>query len=144
MSSGPGPTLSRHLHRNKHQNIYGNHEDLRAGLLKTAPGSVHLEGPLLLAHWENAKRWGSNMTKDRTSNTSLLWVNKFEIPLNCLNSSKVIEWLKSGKGTQTPSVPHVWRVAVRNRTSVRVCVGEGNGTPLQYSCLENPMGGGAW
>ena len=23
-------------------------------------------------------------------------------------------------------------------------VGEGNGTPLQYSCLENPMGGGTW
>ena len=26
-----------------------------------------------------------------------------------------------------------------------VCIGgEGDGTPLQYSCLENPMGGGAW
>ena len=24
------------------------------------------------------------------------------------------------------------------------CIGEGNGTPLQYSCLENPMNGGAW
>ena len=23
-------------------------------------------------------------------------------------------------------------------------IGEGNGTPLQYFCLENPMGGGAW
>ena len=23
-------------------------------------------------------------------------------------------------------------------------IGEGNGNPLQYSCLENPMGGGAW
>ena len=23
-------------------------------------------------------------------------------------------------------------------------VGEGNGTPLQFSCLENPMDGGAW
>ena len=23
-------------------------------------------------------------------------------------------------------------------------VGEGNGNPLQYSCLENPMGRGAW
>ena len=23
-------------------------------------------------------------------------------------------------------------------------VGEGNGTPLQYSCLENPVDGGAW
>ena len=22
--------------------------------------------------------------------------------------------------------------------------GEGNGTPLQYSCLENPVDGGAW
>ena len=25
-----------------------------------------------------------------------------------------------------------------------VIYGEGNGTPLQYSCLENPMDGGAW
>ena len=24
------------------------------------------------------------------------------------------------------------------------CIGEGNGTPLQYSCLENPRDGGAW
>ena len=23
-------------------------------------------------------------------------------------------------------------------------LGEGNGTPLQYSCLKNPMDGGAW
>ena len=22
--------------------------------------------------------------------------------------------------------------------------GEGNGTPFQYSCLENPVDGGAW
>ena len=26
----------------------------------------------------------------------------------------------------------------------RVFFGEGNGTPFQYSCLENPMDGGAW
>ena len=25
-----------------------------------------------------------------------------------------------------------------------ILIGEGNGTPLQYSCLENPMDGGAW
>ena len=25
-----------------------------------------------------------------------------------------------------------------------LCLGEGNGTPLQYSCLVNPMDGGAW
>ena len=28
--------------------------------------------------------------------------------------------------------------------SIWVSSGEGNGTPLQYSCLENPMNGGAW
>ena len=24
------------------------------------------------------------------------------------------------------------------------CIGEGNGSPLQYSCLENPRDQGAW
>ena len=28
--------------------------------------------------------------------------------------------------------------------SLRKSSGEGDGTPLQYSCLENPTGGGAW
>ena len=31
----------------------------------------------------------------------------------------------------------IWEVIPRS-------TGEGNGTPLQYSCLENPMDGGAW
>ena len=26
----------------------------------------------------------------------------------------------------------------------RLVIGEGNGTPLQYSCLESPRNGGAW
>ena len=28
--------------------------------------------------------------------------------------------------------------------SLEIIIREGNGTPLQYSCLENPMDGGAW
>jgi len=31
-----------------------------------------------------------------------------------------------------------------NRAYVCLAFGEGNGTPLQYSCLESPMDGGAW
>ena len=31
-----------------------------------------------------------------------------------------------------------------NRFTLFQNSGEVNGTPLQYSCLENPMGGGAW
>ena len=33
---------------------------------------------------------------------------------------------------------------LRNFTSIKNVHGERNGTPLQYSCLENPMDGGAW
>ena len=42
-----------------------------------------------------------------------------------------------------------WRAAIHG-VAKRIymvpsfCIGEGNGTPLQYSCLENPMDGGAW
>ena len=28
--------------------------------------------------------------------------------------------------------------------SLFIAFGEGNGNPLQYCCLENPMDGGAW
>ena len=31
-----------------------------------------------------------------------------------------------------------------NLILVRPRNGEGNGTPLRYSCLQNPMDGGAW
>ena len=35
-------------------------------------------------------------------------------------------------------------LAIVNNDTVIHRLGEGNGTPLQYSCLENPMDGGAW
>ena len=31
-----------------------------------------------------------------------------------------------------------------NYTILDLLFGEGNGTPLQYSCLKNPVDGGAW
>ena len=37
----------------------------------------------------------------------------------------------------------VKRLPTMRETQVRSS-GEGNGNPLQYSCLENPMDGGAW
>ena len=40
-----------------------------------------------------------------------------------------------------------WSVLENNKGHERCFrdkLGEGNGTPLQYSCLENPVDGGAW
>ena len=36
------------------------------------------------------------------------------------------------------------QIAVKRREAKSKGEGEGNGNPLQYTCLENPMGGGAW
>ena len=36
-------------------------------------------------------------------------------------------------------VRHTWATSLSLS-----CIGEGNGNPLQYSCLENPRDGGAW
>ena len=45
-----------------------------------------------------------------------------------------------------PVIVHVKLVLVdKNDLSyLQLLNGEGNGTPLQYSCLENPTDGGAW
>ena len=47
----------------------------------------------------------------------------------------------------------VWHAAIHGvaksqtrlkRLSMHACTGEGNGNPLQYSCLENPVDRGVW
>ena len=49
-----------------------------------------------------------------------------------------LKWM--GKGEFCPSSLPQKTQMVGGRVSCR----EGNGTPLQYSCMENPMDGGAW
>ena len=39
---------------------------------------------------------------------------------------------------------HQFPGGIQNLIPPRRKVEEGNGNPLQYSCLENPMGRGAW
>ena len=46
-------------------------------------------------------------------------------------------------------VPYSWfyyphKLYERLSPQLKQISGEGNGTPLRYSCLENPMDGGAW
>ena len=37
-----------------------------------------------------------------------------------------------------------FQLSVSGQIDLLILIGEGNGTPLQYSCLENPMDGRAW
>ena len=77
-----------------------------------------------------------------------VWFNTFMITFNPHNSDfcfptlwmskqwliNIVIWVR----WQWPS-PHIYIQHYFN-----VYFGEGNGIPLQYSCLENPMDGGAW
>ena len=39
----------------------------------------------------------------------------------------------------------IWEISIPSgQFCCELAAGEGNGTPLQYSCLETPMDGGAW
>ena len=60
-----------------------------------------------------------------------------------------IPWTEEAGGTEEA----VYRVTKESDTTGQLgtlykllypIFGEGDGTPLQYSCLENPMDGGAW
>ena len=60
-------------------------------------------------------------------------VNMFtESDMNLVTKQQ--EQHEQGKPTVNPAII----------TITMILLGEGNGTPLQYSCLENPMDGRAW
>ena len=52
---------------------------------------------------------------------------------NCVCKPKSSTTINLKTTNSTPMAP-----------TIKVVLGEGNGTPLQYSCLENPMDGGVW
>ena len=59
------------------------------------------------------------------------------------SSATLYKYIKAG----ILSIDCILKVLIirkKNYSYVRWWIGDGNGTPLQYSCRENPMDGGAW
>ena len=54
-----------------------------------------------------------------------------------LDNTKVIQALNEEQIQMRKAV-------IQNWMTLDILTGEGNGNPLQYSCLENSMDGGAW
>ena len=83
---------------------------------------------------EEGSGWGTHV---------YLWQIHFDIWQNQYNIVKLnkIKFLKKVIGREETG----WRVGFGCYLGTDTMgYGEGNGTPLQYSCLENPMDGGAW
>ena len=65
----------------------------------------------------------------------------YQAPLSIgILQARILEWvaISSSRGSSQGSNPHLVVSCVSK------WVAEGNGTPLQYSCLETLMGRGAW
>ena len=65
----------------------------------------------------------------------------------------ILEWevnwalgsITKNKASGGDGIPvELFQILKDDSGKVLYSVGEGNGTPPQYSCLENPMDGGAW
>ena len=55
-----------------------------------------------------------------------------------------IPWMEEPGGLQSMGLLESGTTEQLHFTFSLSCIGEGNGNPLQDSCLENPMDGGAW
>ena len=51
---------------------------------------------------------------------------------------------KNGEDINVLIYKDAWDMLSEKSKALTVYIREGDGTPLQYSCLENPMDGGAW
>ena len=110
--------------------------------------------------------WKDPLEKDMATHRSIL---AWEIPwteepggLQSMGLQKSQTWLSTEKAMAPHSSTLAWKIPWTEEpgglqsmgllwvghdwaTSLSLsCIGEGNGNPLQCSCLENPRDGGAW
>ena len=65
--------------------------------------------------------------------------------LTSVSQKKNLRMLLDHEKSETMARAATWtEMILFQRSCFTIILREGNGTPLQYSCLENPMDGGAW
>ena len=96
--------------------------------------------------WQNVVHWAREW---QTTSVFLPWEPHEQYE----NGPSHICSKSSGKGRRVAEHLWSWRGYCSGRPHIGIFIiwvplddsnREGNGTPLQYSCLENPMDGGAW
>ena len=102
---------------------------------------------LLMKVKEESEKVGLKLNIQKTKITASGPITSWEIDGETVETS-VRHFLGGSKITVDGDCSHeIKRHLLLGRkvmTNLDSIFGEGNGTPLQYSCLENPMDGGAW
>ena len=111
------------------------------------PGGLHAMGSQRVRHdWATSLTW---LWSPQRKFPWLLYLNKFPFIIFYLNSpslffiSSTVTCCYFPGGSMVKNLPAMWEDVGWIPGSGR-SPGGGHGTPLQYSCLENPMDRGAW
>ena len=91
------------------------------------------------SHHFMANRWGNSRKGD-----ILFWGVKITADGDCSHEIKRCLLLGRKVMTNLDSIIKSRDITLPTKVHLVKAMGEGNGNPLQYSCLENPMDGGAW
>ena len=87
-----------------------------------------------------ANRWGNNGNSERL----YFLGSKITADGDCSHEIKRRLLLGRKVMTNLDSIIKSRDITLPTKVHLVKAMGEGNGNPLQYSCLENPMDGGAW
>ena len=83
------------------------------------------------------------MCKQMQCKCALSSVDYLEIPHSSTLAWKIL-WMEEPGGLKSMGSLRVGPDSATSLSFSLSCIGEGNGNPLQCSCLENPRDGGAW
>ena len=105
-----------------------------AQMVKNLPAMLETQVPSL--------GWEDPLEKGMATHSSIL---AWRIPQRSLVGYSPWSWKESDM-TEATNMHYleVCCIISKNLGFSSDLLGEGNGNPLQYSCLENPMDGGAW
>ena len=104
-------------------------------LLSPFPPAFNLSQHHSLFQWANSLHQEAKVLEFQRQYQSFQWIFRTDLGWTSLIS------------VQSKGLSRVFsNITVQKHQffSAQLSFGEGNGTPLQYSCLENPMDGGAW
>ena len=133
--------------------MVGWHHQLNGHEFEQAPGVGDGQGGLACCSPRGCKE--SDTTERMNTATTWSVMSDFLRPCGLQPTRLLCPWDSPGKDTgwsglpfpssEDPPDPGIKPLAlVDDLFTASLSFGEGNGTPLQYSCLENPMDGGAW